>query len=526
LFSHSERSIYPVLLISVLVIAACGILYQLLLSSISSYFLGNSILQFSLTIGLFMFFMGIGSYTSKYLRKNLFDSFVNIEIILGFFGGISATSLYLIYAYTKFYYLYNFLFIAILGSLIGLEIPIVARIINKYSSLKETVAKVFSFDYLGALAASILFPLILLPWLGIIQTAFLIGIINLIVALYNSLFFRKILKHASIQSAVSVFLIIVFALGMFFSDKIDDKLEQKVYRDKIILSKQTPYQKLVLTRWNDDYRLFINGAIQFSSVDEYRYHESLVHLPMLLSASHEKILILGGGDGMVAREVLKYTDVKEIHLVDLDPEMTKLAKENNIFRELNKDALLNKKVKIYNTDAFNFIEKSSEIYSAIIIDLPDPNDTGLGKLYSKEFYNILKGRLDAGGVVVTQATSPYFSNLAYWCIYHTFENVFENAVAYQTNVPSFGIWGFIAAGGGINKLYADDSLNINKEIQKKITLNLNKNSNLNDLKYFSSDKLPSMLFFEYDTEENPTEINTLSTQKLIYYYNQSADMWR
>jgi len=473
-----------------------------------------------------MFFMGVGSYASKYIRKELFDAFINIEIILGLFGGISATSLYLIYAYSKFYYLYNFLFIAILGSLIGLEIPIVARIINKYSSLKETVAKVFSFDYLGALAASVLFPLVLLPWLGIIQTAFLIGIINLLVALYNSLFFRKILKKATIQSAVSIFLIVVFGLGMIFSNQIDNKLEQKVYRDKIIFSKQTPYQKLVLTKWNDDYRLFINGAIQFSSVDEYRYHESLVHLPMLLSASHEKILILGGGDGMVAREVLKYTDVKEIHLVDLDPEMTKLARENEIFKKLNKNALLNKKVKIFNTDAFNFIEKSSEIYSAIIIDLPDPNDTGLGKLYTKEFYNILKGRLDAGGVVVTQSTSPYFSNLAYWCIYHTFENVFENAIAYQTNVPAFGIWGFVAAGGVINKLYTDDSLNVNKKIQEKIAVKLKNNTNLKDLKYFSSKKLPTMLFFEYDTEENPTEINTLSTQKLVYYYNKSADMWR
>ncbi|MCF6242075.1 MAG: hypothetical protein L3J74_12100, partial [Bacteroidales bacterium] len=338
MFIHKEKAIYPVLLISVLIIAACGILYELLLSSVSSYFLGNSILQFSLTIGFFMFFMGIGSYVSRFIRKRLFESFITIEIILGFFGGISTTVLYLVYAYTPHYYLYNFIFISILGALIGLEIPIVARIINKYSSLKETVADIFSFDYIGALAASILFPLVLLPWLGVIETALFIGIINLFVAFYNSLFFRKLLKNATVQSLVSGSIIILFIVGFIFSSKIDKKLEQKIYQDKIIFSKHTKYQKLVLTRWNDDYRLFINGAIQFSSVDEYRYHESLVHFPMMLAPNHEKILVLGGGDGMAVRELLKYEEIKQIDLVDLDPEMTRLAKENAIFRKLNKNS--------------------------------------------------------------------------------------------------------------------------------------------------------------------------------------------
>ena len=526
MFSHSERAVYPALLISVLIIAGCGILYELLLSSISSYFLGNSILQFSFTIGLFMFFMGVGSYLSKYIQNNLFDTFINIEIILGFIGGISATALYLSYAYTKQYYLYNILFIALLGLLIGLEIPIVARIISKYSSLKETVAKVFSFDYIGALAASLLFPLVLLPWLGVIKTAFLIGIINLIIALYNAWFFRKLLQNGIIQATVSGLLILFFAVAMFFSSKIDDKLEQKIYQDKIIFSKQTKYQKLVLTRWNNDYRLFINGAIQFSSSDEYRYHESLVHLPMLLSASNENILILGGGDGMVVREVLKYPDVKNIHLVDLDPEITKLAKENQIFRDLNKNSLHDNRLKVYNQDAYNFIKKSSDVYSVIIIDLPDPNDTGLGKLYTKEFYKMLSGRLDAGGIVVTQSTSPYFAPTAFWCIKHTIDSVFSHVIPYQTNVPTFGIWGFVMAGGGVNKTFANDSINFTNNIRAKVARKLKTISTLKNLKYFSAEKIPAMFYFEKDLEEISTEINTLSTQKLVDYYNKSADNWR
>ncbi len=411
--NEQKKLLYPVLLLSVLIIATCGILYELLLSSISSYFLGNSILQFSLTIGIFMFFMGIGSYLSKFVHNNLFSFFVDIEIILGLVGGISALSLYFAYAFTSYYYLYNFLFISILGALIGVEIPIVVRIINQYSSLKETMARVLSFDYVGALLASLVFPLVLLPWLGIFKTAILIGSLNLFVAFVNALIFKKIINKHKLKAALSLLLITGFFFAYYYSDLYTHPLEQKVFQDKIIFRKTTPYQDLVVTRWNNDYRLFINGSIQFSSSDEYRYHESLVHIPMALAGSHEKILVLGGGDGLATREILKYPDVKTIDLVDLDPEMTNLGKNNKIFKKLNNNSLNNPKVRIHNQDAFNFIKKSSAIYSVIIIDLPDPNNTGLGKLYSYEFYEMLKTRMAKDGLLITQSTSPYFARKAY-----------------------------------------------------------------------------------------------------------------
>ena len=474
-----------------------------------------------------MFFMGVGSFLSKYVSKNLFDAFIVIEIVLGFFGGISATALYISYSYTQHYYLYNFLFIAVLGTMIGIEIPIVARIINKYTTLKETVAKVFSVDYIGALAASVLFPLVLLPLLGVIKTALVIGIINLFIAFYNAWFFRKMLNTGKYLSAVSGFLILVFSTGIYFSSYIDKKLEQKIYQDKIIFSTQTKYQKIVLTRWNDDYRLFINGSIQFSSTDEYRYHESLVHLPLTLSPVHEKILVLGGGDGMVIREILKYKNVKEIHLVDLDPQITELAKESEIFTKLNQNSLHDKRVKIFNMDAYNFIKESSEVYSAIIMDLPDPNDTGLGKLYTKEFYEMLSRRLDVSGIMVTQATSPYFANKAYWCTYETIKSVFKKAVPYQANVPTFGIWGFVMAGGTINKMYENDSIDYKIAVQNKFAEKIESFPSKNKLKFLTAEQLPSMLYFEPDTRKNSeVEINTLSTQILVYYYNNSAEQWR
>ncbi len=521
-----QKAIYPSLLVSVFIIATCGLLYELMLSSLSSYFLGNSITQFSITIGLFMFFMGIGSYLSKYVKKNLFETFVVIEIILGLFGGVSALVLDLVFAYTFHYNIYNFLFISLLGALIGIEIPIVTRIIVQYNTLKDTVAKVLSFDYIGALAASLIFPLMLLPKLGIIKTSFVIGILNLLVATYNGLLFKDIIKRSYLFSAISIVLIAAFLLGIVLTDKIEDRVEQKIYQDKIIFKTTSKYQHLVLTRWHNDYRLFINGSIQFSSTDEYRYHESLVHIPMMLSEEHSKILVLGGGDGMVVREVLKYADVKEITLVDLDPAMTDLGKKNEIFRKLNKDALNDKKVKIVNDDAFNFISNSDEIYSNIIIDLPDPNNPGLGKLYTKEFYEILKKRLSKTGVMVTQATSPYFAPKAFWCIYGTISEVFQNPLAYNVTVPSFGIWGFVAAGKNIDYICSKDTSDMPNTAIARLDDEIKKMKQKNHFKLLDTGMVSSLFIFKKDMQRVNTEVNKLNTQKLIEYYAESANKWR
>ncbi len=516
------RLLYPVLLFSVLVIATCGILYELLLSSISSYFLGNSILQFSLTIGFFMFFMGIGSYLSKFINNNIFDFFVNVEIVLGILGGISAFTLYFAYAYTIHYYIYNFLFISTLGTLIGIEIPIVVRIINQYSTLKETIAKVLAFDYVGALVASLIFPLILLPQLGIFKTAFAIGILNLFVALSNSLIFRDYIRNHHIKNGVTSLAIVAFLVAFYYADTFTNPLEQKVFRDQIILKEHTRFQDLVITRRNNDYRLFINGSIQFSSSDEYRYHESLVHFPMATAKSREKVLVLGGGDGLAIREILKYADVKEIHLVDLDPAMTDLGQNNSIFKRLNHNSLNNPKVKIFNEDAFNFVKNSSEVYSVVIIDLPDPNNSGLGKLYTVEFYKMLSSRMAKTGVMITQATSPYFAREAYWCIYHSVSEAFERPLAFNANVPSFGIWGFVMAGKGLDFISKQNEIKPTEHIIQQLnSLNL-----LDSCKYLNETMIQQMIVFPNDMQEIVTEINQINTQKLVDYYLKSAKNWQ
>lgn len=465
-----------------------------------------------------MFFMGVGSYFSKFFNDQLLDWFINIEIVLGTIGGFSSLILYISYSLTENYYLVAFLQIAILGSLIGLEIPLVARIINQYSTLKDTVAQIFSFDYIGALLASVLFPLVLLPYMGIMRTSFLIGILNLAVAIFNIQFFENELINSRGKKIVTFALIGILITGFGYSFQISSFFEQFIYQDTIVLSKQSPYQKIVVTEWNDDKRLFLNGSLQFSTSDEYRYHESLVHLPMSLIENREKILILGGGDGLAIREILRYKDVQHIDLVDLDAEVTDLAKSNPIFTTLNQNSLNSAKVKIFNQDAFNFIKETNHRYSLIIIDLPDPHDTSLGKLYSKEFYEMVKKCLSADGVMVTQSTSPYFAKKTFWCIESTLSEVFEKVVPYTAYVPTFGQWGFVIASQNMG-------VSTKQEFIEKIQNRIQTQIGFDKMRFLTPEVVKALFDFPKDLQKIDVEINTLDTQVIVQYYEESLKSW-
>lgn len=443
---------------------------------------------------------------------------MGIEIVLGTIGGLSSFILYLSYSLTENYYLLAFLQIAILGTLIGLEIPLVARIINQYSTLKDTFADIFSFDYIGALLASVLFPLVLLPYMGIMRTSFLIGLLNLGVAIFNIQFFEKELTNSKGKKLVTLVLIGVLVAGFGYSFQISTFFEQFIYQDNIILSKQSPYQKIVVTEWNDDKRLFLNGSLQFSTTDEYRYHESLVHLPMALTQNREKILILGGGDGLAVKEILRYKDIGHIDLVDLDAEVTDLAKNNPVFTALNKNSLNNEKVKIFNQDAFNFIKQTNNRYSLIIIDLPDPHDTSLGKLYSKEFYEMVKKCLSADGLMITQSTSPYFAKKTFWCIESTLAEVFESVVPYTAYVPTFGQWGFVIASQNLG-------VNTQEQFIEKIQNRIQSEIGFDNLLFLTPEVVKSLFHFPKDLQKIEVEINTLDTQVIIQYYEESLKSW-
>ncbi len=446
IYKDLPRSKAIILLLSISVVALCGIVYELIIGTVSSYLLGNSVYQFSLTIGFFMFAMGIGSYLSKFIGGQLLERFILVEIILALIGGVCSLSLFMTFPLAPaFYQTVMFGFIFTIGALVGLEIPLLTRVLAAAGGTRTSIANVMSLDYVGALVGSVAFPLLLLPGLGLIRSSFAIGLANILVALLNVIWLRDHLSRPRTMMA-GVAAVTVLLLGLtVFGSHITAFAQHHLYFDTVIWKKQTPYQTLVVTQntQRNDLRLFIDGHIQFSSEDEHRYHEALVHPAMAVSGTAPRsVLVLGGGDGLAVREILKYDAVERIDLVDLDPDMTWLGAQFPPLTRLNANALDDPRVRIINADAFVFIAEKGEAYDRVIIDFPDPHNEAISKLYSAEFYAMVSRRLAPGGVIVTQSSSPFFARRAFWSVKATLDQVFAETRSYQVTVPSFGLWGF------------------------------------------------------------------------------------
>ncbi len=494
------------LLITTLLISICSIIYELLISSISSYLQGDSILQFSITIGLYMSAMGIGSYISKYIKNNLFNKFIFIEMSIGILGGFSSFILFIANIYTEIYVLIMYILIILIGIFVGLEIPILTRIIEENeSNVRKNLANIFTFDYIGGLIGSIAFPILLFPKLGFVTTAFLVGLINIVTAVIIVFKYKLFIKNIKTVKVVSITILTIMLAFLCTGNIITNKIEEGLYRDDVILSKQTPYQKIVMTKHKDDLRLFLDGNLQFSSNDEYRYHEALVHVPMMYAKKHDRVLVLGGGDGLAVRELLKYNDIKEIVLVDIDKDMTDLCTTDKQISKLNNNSLTNEKVKVINEDGYIYVKENQEKFDVIIIDFPDPNNESLNKLYTNVFYNYIKANLTKDGVMVCQSTSPYYAKKSFWCINKTIKSQFEHVIPYHLQVPSFGEWGFNLAFNTENEI---------KELQV-------------ETKYLNSENINSMFNFGKDEiiDINSIEENDMFKPTLITYYNEEVQNW-
>lgn len=497
-----------ILLFCVFVVGYCTIIYELLIGSISSYFIGDSIKQFSITIGLTMTAMGIGTLASRFFKNNLIYWFIMIEILLAIVGGLSVPVLYWIYSIQFFYYPIMCVLIIIIGTLIGLEIPLLTRIMEEYFQLRENISNVLSLDYLGAFLASLAFPFLLLPFLGIFNSSLSTGLMNLLVGVLTFHWFKnKLTKKRKLMLHTQSILIVILLVGcMLFSKEISMYLENSMYDDRVVFSKQTKYQKLVITKNKTDLRLYIDGNTQFSTIDEYRYHEPLIHVPMNMVKHRENILVLGGGDGLATRELLKYPEVQHITVVDLDKEMTDLAVKNRIIAELSEHSFENPKVKILNEDAFKFLENAKEYFDVIIIDLPDPNNSSLARLYSKEFYKVVRQKLAQNGVMVTQSTSPFFAPEAFWCIQESLKSAgFKYTKPYHTYVPSFGDWGFMLAG---NRPLDTSNIKINVPT-----------------KYLDNNNVESLFVIEKDLLRKDIKASTLNNPTILNYYLNGWRYW-
>lgn len=489
-----------VLLVSIFVVATCGLVYELVAGTLASYLLGDSVTQFSIIIGVYLFSMGIGSWLSRYFNKNLLSWFVQLEILVGIVGGFSSACLFIMFEHVESFRVLLYLLISLTGIMVGMEIPLLMRILKDELNFSDLVSKVFTFDYIGALLASVIFPLLLVPQLGLIRTSFLFGLLNVGVAFWVCLYFGKRLPWGTYLKTASVAAILLLTTGFMFANDIMSIAEGQSYADKMVYTKSSPYQRIVITRNRNNIKLHLNGNLQFSSTDEYRYHESLVH-PLLLSVPNpKKVLLLGGGDGLAVREVLKYHTVEKITLVDLDPEVTRLFSTLPMLTALNDSALLSKKVTILNRDAFEWLKGNKEQYDCIIIDFPDPTNYSVGKLYTTAFYKLLSSSLAPQGAAVVQCTSPLAAPKAYWCINKTIQDCGYKTAPYHAYVPSFGEWGYIILS---HHAY------ITPDVKGKY-------------KYLTNEVLPAMFEFPPDMAERPTEVNKLNNQILVQYFE---DEW-
>ncbi len=441
----------PLLYLNVLVVSTCGLVYELLAGTLASYVLGDSVTQFSLIIGLYLSAMGVGAWLSGRLERHLATRFVDIELGVALVGGLSAPLLLTAFARLQWFGVVLYGIVFAIGVLVGLELPLLMRICEDRLAFKDLVSRILTFDYIGALVGSLLFPLVFVPHLGLLRTSVFFGLCNAGVALWGTHLLRDLLgPQLRLLRARALVVIVILAAAFTLADRVEGIAEDDLFPDPVVLAKTTPYQRIVCTQGKRGFNLYLNGNLQFSSADEYRYHEALVWPPMQAAPRPpERVLVLGGGDGLALREILKQPSVTHVDLVDLDPAMPELARTFRPLVDLNRGSFSDPRVTVTQADAFIWLDgvgvagSTPPPYDVVIVDFPDPNNFALGKLYSRLFYQKLRRVLSPDSVVTVQSTSPLYARLSYWSIVKTMQAAGLYVQPYQITVPSFGIWGYV-----------------------------------------------------------------------------------
>ncbi|MEP6779722.1 MAG: polyamine aminopropyltransferase, partial [Gemmatimonadaceae bacterium] len=337
---------------------------------------------------------------------------------------------------------------------------------------------------------------------GLVRSALLFGLVNVLVALWSIQLFKDALPNRRRLQAGALAVTVLLAIGLWKGQEITSLAEDGMYADPVILARDTRYQRIILTNWKDDLRLYLNGHLQFASRDEYRYHETLVHPGLAGSANRSQVLVLGGGDGLAVREILKYPDVQHVTLVDLDEQMTTLFKTHPRLSALNDSSFSNPRVKVINADAFTWLDSTKVLYDFVVIDFPDPSNYHVGKLFTSAFYRLVQQHLVPGAMIVVQATSPMFARQSFWSIANTLQAAGLHTWPYHTYVPSFGEWGFVLAGRG--------------EFTMPTQLPAG-------LKFLSAATVPSLFDFPTDMQRVAAEPNRLNDQILVRYYEKEFE---
>ncbi|GMV17214.1 MAG: polyamine aminopropyltransferase [Polyangiaceae bacterium] len=503
------RTHATLLLSMVLVIATAGLVYELVMAAVASYVLGDSVTQFSTVIGVYLSAMGLGAWLSRFAERRLSLLFVDIELGTALIGGLCAPGLLLAFSYTNAFRLILYATVVAVGVLVGLELPLLMRILRRELEFKELIARALTFDYAGALVGSLAFSLFLVPRLGLVHTSLACGLLNAAVGLLSTWVLvpeseeeRRGMAGARLRA---VFVLVLLGLALLQGKHLTSLAEAQSFGGRVLHAESSPYQRIVLSERGNGFALHLNGNLQFTSRDEHRYHEALVHPAMAAAASRRRVLVGGGGDGLAVREILRWPDVERVVLVDLDRAVTDLARTRPELVAQNQGSLSDPKVQVINADAMIWVAESRESFDVIVLDFPDPSNYSVGKLYSTELYQRVRARLAPGGALGVQSTSPLLARQSFWCVVGTLRAVGLSVLPYRVYVPSFADWGFVLAGLD--------------PVERPTRLPPG------PLAYLDAHTLAQLFELPSDVGELPVEPNRLNNQALVSYYLREWSRW-
>lgn len=501
------------ILATVFICAACGLVYELELVALASYLIGDSVTQASIVLSLMVFAMGTGSLLAKRLRRRAALAFGVVESLLALVGGASAMALYACFAWGASTRLALVGFSLAIGVLIGAEVPLLMVLIQRVrrQDAGGAVADLFAADYVGALVGGLAFPFLLLPRLGQLMGALLTGVVNALVggALVLWLFRQDLTARGRcVLIAANGLVLLMLASGAALTSTFERAARRAVYGPDVRVALHTDVQEVVITggvpagpspgpalgphlapgvaagaggphgapgsrpeQGRTPLALYLNGKLRVSERDEFRYHEALVHPAM--AGPHDRVLILGGGDGLALREVLRYPGVRAVTVVELDGDMVELARTDPGLSLLNRNAYRDPRVRVVTADAFSWLRGHARPsgpsvagrpgggYDVVLSDLPDPGLTASTKLYSQEFYGLVQRVLRPGARLAVHAGTVGARPREYWTVEATVRSVGLRTAPYRMpgrlgrcgagpdRVPSGaapdGDWGFVFA---------------------------------------------------------------------------------
>ncbi|MEU6535736.1 polyamine aminopropyltransferase [Streptomyces sp. NPDC047000] len=453
-------------LLGVFVCAACGLVYELELVALASYLIGDSVTQASVVLSVMVFAMGVGSLAAKRLRRLAAAGFGCVEAGLALVGGCSAMVLYAAFAWTADWgglwadgpRLLLVAFSLVIGLLIGAEVPLLMELIQRIrrQDAGGAVADLFAADYVGALVGGLAFPFLLLPFLGQLTGALLTGTVNVTAgaALVLGLFRRDLSRRGRwLLLVADVTVLAVLASAAVLVDDFERAARRAVYGAGVRVAVQTGGREVVLTGGTGGrpLDLFLDGRLRVAGHDERRYHEALVHPAM--HGRHARVLVLGGGDGLAAREVLRHRGVRRVDIVEPGTDVVRLARHDPALARLNRHAYADPRVHVTTADVFSRLRAlPAASYDVVVADLPDPGVSSGAKLYSEEFYGLVRRALAPGGRLVVSAGPVDSRPRVFWTVEATVRAAGLRTAPYRVGGRTSGAaagaprdWGFVLA---------------------------------------------------------------------------------